>query len=111
MSSATAEFAPPPPPVTDAELDDLFPNEPVGDVSRIVQTPGVLGGKPTVRGTRMSVEIVLNHLAAGRTRGQILADFGYLEDEDITHCLRYAAWRASDCGEPIVRRVHEVSHP
>ena len=107
--TATAELVEPRvPPVTVAELDDLIPNEPVGDVSRIIRTPGVLGGKPTVRGTRMSVTVVLGHLASGRTREQILSDFDFLEDEDITQCLRYAAWRASDCGDPVVRRAWHI---
>ena len=61
--------------------------------SRITLEPGKRGGKPCVRGLRMTVYDVLSYLAAGMTAEQILADFPVLEAEDIRACLAYAADR------------------
>ena len=63
--------------------------------SRITINPGILGGKPIVRGMRISVANVLEMLAGGMSTGQILEDFPYLEKEDINACLQYAAKLAS----------------
>ena len=58
---------------------------------RIVINPEVRFGKPCVRGTRITVGDVLSYLASGMREEQILADFPYLEKEDILACLAYAA--------------------
>jgi uncharacterized protein (DUF433 family) len=55
--------------------------------------PGKRGGKPCVRGLRITVYDVLEYLASGMTRADILREFSYLTDEDITACLAYAADR------------------
>lgn len=60
---------------------------------RITITPGVRGGKPCVRGTRITVYDVLEYLAGGMTEDQILADFPSLTREDIRACLAFAAAR------------------
>ena len=57
---------------------------------RIVVDPDVLGGKPVVRGTRLSVELILELLAAGETQPDILSNYPGLEEEDIRACLAYA---------------------
>lgn len=62
---------------------------------RITINPGILGGKPTIRGMRISVANVLEMLAGGMSPEQILEDFPYLEKEDIDACLQYAAKLAS----------------
>jgi uncharacterized protein (DUF433 family) len=62
---------------------------------RITVNPEICGGRPTIRGLRMRVQDVLNLLAAGATREEILEDYPYLEDDDITAALDYAA-RAVD---------------
>ncbi|MEQ1930043.1 MAG: DUF433 domain-containing protein [Parvularculaceae bacterium] len=62
---------------------------------RITIDPAVCFGKPTIRGMRVRVTDVLDMLAGGATRAEILADFPYLEDADITAALSYAA-RAAD---------------
>ena len=54
---------------------------------------GKRGGKPCVRGLRITVYDVLEYLAAGMTHEQILSDFPYLTEEDIRACLAYAADR------------------
>ncbi len=60
---------------------------------RIVIDPGVRFGKPSVRGTRISVGDVLSYLAAGMSEDAILADFPQLAREDIRACLAFAAER------------------
>jgi len=55
--------------------------------------PGKRGGKPCIRGMRITVYDVLSYLAGGMSREEILADFPYLTREDILACLAYAADR------------------
>jgi len=55
--------------------------------------PGKRGGKPCIRGLRVTVYDVLGYLAAGMSQEQILRDFPYLTAEDIRACLQYAADR------------------
>lgn len=61
--------------------------------SIITIEPGKRGGKPCIRGMRITVYDVLSYLAAGMTPNEIMADFPYLTAEDIRACLRYAADR------------------
>lgn len=58
---------------------------------RIAVNPRVLGGKPVIRGTRISVEFVLELLASGATEQEILLDYAHLKPADIRACLDYAA--------------------
>lgn len=60
---------------------------------RIVLNPQVRFGKPTIRGTRMTVGDVLSYLASGMSEAAILEDFPQLTHEDILACLSYAAER------------------
>ncbi len=55
--------------------------------------PGKRGGKPCIRGMRITVYDVLSYLASGMTHQEILADFPYLTEDDILACLSYAADR------------------
>ena len=55
--------------------------------------PGKRGGKPCIRGMRITVYDVLEYLASGMTQKDILEDFPYLTEEDIRACLAYAADR------------------
>jgi uncharacterized protein (DUF433 family) len=63
-------------------------------LERITISPEVMHGRPTVRGMRVRVADVLTLLAAGATESEILADYPYLESEDIKACLEYAAAQA-----------------
>ena len=63
-------------------------------LERITIKPDVCGGKPTIRGMRITVSQVLEMLAGGMTAEQILEDFPYLEKADIDACLEYAARQA-----------------
>lgn len=60
-------------------------------LSRITIEPGKCGGRPCIRGFRLRVTDVLGLLGAGETQEQILADYDFLEPEDILACLEYAA--------------------
>jgi uncharacterized protein (DUF433 family) len=61
---------------------------------RITQDPGVMGGKPCIRGMRLTVGRVLSQIGAGETIEELLVDYPYLEREDILQSLQYAAWLA-----------------
>ena len=70
---------------------------------RITLVPGVCGGRPTIRGLRVAVADVLELLAGGMTTEDILADYPYLEREDIAACLDFAARQARREELPIRR--------
>jgi uncharacterized protein (DUF433 family) len=59
--------------------------------TRIVSDPTVLGGKPVVKGTRVSVEFLLELFASGATRADVLKSYPHLTEEDVEEALRYAA--------------------
>ncbi len=61
---------------------------------RITFNPNVMGGKPCIRGMRVTVGTILGLLAANRTREEILKAYPYLEDADISAALEFAAWQA-----------------
>jgi len=63
-------------------------------LDRITQQPGVMGGKACIREMRVSVGMIVGQIGAGHTIEEILADYPYLEREDILQAIRYAAWRA-----------------
>jgi len=63
------------------------------DYSHITIEPGKRGGKPCIRGLRITVYDVLEYLASGMTHAEILADFPELTEEDIRACLAFAADR------------------
>lgn len=71
----------------------------------IVSNPGILGGKPCVRGTRISFEQILDLLAAGRTQADILAAYPHLPGEGLLAAITYAARVVHD------ERVWEVKVP
>lgn len=59
-------------------------------LGRITANPEIFGGKPIIRGMRISVELILSLLAQGETPEAILADYSDLEPEDLRACLAYA---------------------
>jgi len=63
-------------------------------LDRISVNPEVMHGRPTVRGLRIRVADVLALLAGGASESEILADYPYLERDDIRACLEYAAAQA-----------------
>ena len=65
----------------------------MSDEPIITMEPGKRGGRPCIRGMRITVYDVLSYLAAGMTPEEVLADFPYLTRQDILACLAYAADR------------------
>ena len=68
----------------------------MAQLDRITQQPGVMGGKACIRGLRVTVGMIVGQIAAGHSIEEVLADYPYLEREDIMQALRYAAWRAEE---------------
>ena len=66
------------------------------ELDRITQNPEVMGGKACIRGMRVTVGMIVGQIGAGRSIDDLLADYPYLEREDILQALRYAAWRAEE---------------
>ena len=65
-------------------------------LNRITQRPEVMGGKACIRGMRVTVGMIVSQIGAGHSVEEILADYPYLEREDIMQALRYAAWRVEE---------------
>lgn len=63
---------------------------------RITTDPDLCGGRPTIRGMRITVQTVLEYLAAGDSKEEILAGYPWLEPEDIDACLDFAAKMLGD---------------
>ena len=66
------------------------------ELDRITQNPLVMGGKACIRGMRVTVGMIVGQIGAGHSIEQLLADYQYLEREDILQALRYAAWRMEE---------------
>ena len=71
------------------------------ELDRITFDLNIMGGRACIRGMRITVALILNLVANGMTVEEIIADYPYLEPEDIPQALRYAAWMAEDT-------VHEL---
>jgi uncharacterized protein (DUF433 family) len=72
------------------QLKASYP-EGVNVLQRITIDPEVMGGKPCIRGMRVTVGMIVEAMAAGRSVEQLLSDFPYLEDADIREALAFAA--------------------
>lgn len=70
---------------------------------RISFDPEVMGGKPCIRGMRVTVGTILGLLASGRSEEEILGAYPYLEREDIRAALTYATWRVEEIEVPVER--------
>lgn len=70
-------------------------------LDRVTQDPAVMGGRPCVRGLRVTVGTVLGLLSADKTTKDILALYPYLEADDIRAALEYAAWRCQEIDPPL----------
>jgi len=71
------------------------------DIDRITSDPAVMGGKPCIRGLRVTVGTVLGLMAEGVNRERILSAYPYLEPEDLDAALAYAAWRLEEREEDL----------
>lgn len=70
---------------------------------RITFDPQVMGGKPCLSGLRVTVGTIVGLIASGATPQEILDDYPYLEREDITAALSYAAWRVEEVEVPLTQ--------
>jgi uncharacterized protein (DUF433 family) len=64
--------------------------------NRITQNLGVMGGKPCIRGVRVTVGMIVGQIGEGRSIDEHLADYPCLEREDVLQALQYAAWRVQE---------------
>ncbi len=71
-------------------------------LTRITFDPKVMGGKPCIRGMRITVGTIVGLVAAGYSTVDILKAYPYLEEEDIREALAYAAWRVEEIELPLV---------
>ena len=70
-------------------------------LNRITFDPGVMGGKPCIRGMRVTVGMIVGLLASGHEKEEILKLYPYLEPNDIDEALSYAPWRAEEIEVPL----------
>ena len=63
---------------------------------RITQNPELMGGRPCIRGMRVTVGMIVGQIGSGQSIESLLEDYPYLEREDVLQALRYAAWRAEE---------------
>lgn len=71
------------------------------NLTRITLDPAVMGGKPCIRGMRVTVGTLVGLLAAGHSIADVLKAYPYLEEEDLREALAYAAWRVEEVEVPI----------
>ncbi len=69
--------------------------------AQITFDPAVMGGKPCIRGLRVTVSTLVGLVATGHTTAEILQAYPYLEEEDIREALAYAAWRTTEAEIPL----------
>jgi uncharacterized protein (DUF433 family) len=70
-------------------------------LDRITLNPNVMGGRPCIRGLRVTAGMIAGLVASGHTHAEILKSYPYLEEEDINQALKYAAWRAEEIELPL----------
>lgn len=70
-------------------------------LDRITRSPDTMGGKPCLRGMRVTVGTIVGLVAAGHANAEILRAYPYLEEEDIRQALAYAAWRVEEIEVPL----------
>lgn len=70
-------------------------------LTRITLDPEVMGGKPCIRGMRVTVGTIVGLVAAGRAIPEILTAYPYLEEADVREALSYAAWRVEETEVPL----------
>lgn len=82
----------------------------MGTKKLITQDPNILGGKPIIAGTRMSVESILELLSSGMEIKDILKEYPFLEKEQIQAAINYAAKIVSKEESYIFEKFHSVPH-
>ncbi len=72
-------------------------------LTRITVDPQVMGGRPCIRGMRVTVGTIVGLLATGHSRDEILSMYPYIQVEDIAEALAYAAWRSEEIEVPLAK--------
>ena len=80
----------------------IYSNLTMQQLTRITFDPEVMGGKPCIRGLRVTVGTVVGLMASGRSIPEILQAYPYLEAADIYEALTYAAWRVEEIEVPLI---------
>ena len=71
--------------------------------TRITFDPAVMGGKPCIRGMRVTVGMIVGLVASGKNDAEILRLYPYLEAQDIRDAMEYATWRVEEAEIPLAR--------
>lgn len=74
-------------------------------LTRITFDPDIMGGKPCIRGMRVTVGMIVGLVASGHTKEEIMKLYPYLEAEDIDEALAYAAWRVQEIEVPLASEL------
>jgi uncharacterized protein (DUF433 family) len=75
------------------------------NLNRITFDPKVMGGKPCIRGMRVTAGTIVGLVASGHGKEEILGLYPYLESEDIDQALAYAAWRVEEIDVPLTQET------
>lgn len=75
----------------------------INELTRITADPQVMGGRPCIRGLRVTVGTVVGLLASGHLEEEVLRMYPYLETDDIREALAYAAWRSDEFEVPLAK--------
>jgi len=70
------------------------------DFERITFNPDIMGGQACIRGMRIPISLIVNLIANGMTRDEIIKEYPDLEPEDIKEALRYASWLTREEDQP-----------
>ena len=85
------------------KLERRSPVDVYGDFKRISQNPGIMGGKPCICGTRITVTRVVSQIGSGQSIESLLDDYPHLTRADVLEALRYAAWLAGEYEVDLIR--------
>jgi len=77
-------------------------SKPAAGLKRITFDPEVMGGRPCIRGMRVTAGTIVGLVASGHSEAEILRAYPYLEKNDISEALAYAAWRSEEVELPLV---------
>ena len=74
----------------------------IEQLTRIVHNPEIMGGKPCIKGTRITVGMILMQISEGTSINELLEEYPALTEEDVFEALRYAAWAVGTKEESVV---------
>ena len=77
-----------------------FEEQAMKNLTRITMDPAVMGGKPCIRGMRVTVGTIVGLIASGLSIDEVLKMYPYLEQDDVYEALAYAAWRSEEVELP-----------